>query len=120
MRFESFYNETRATNGGHKHLSLERSGDLRRAVKIEYEHKINHPNADDFIFEIARRYEEKWLLMRERKMTNRQAERLLDQLGFIKLPGLQNRFFYPDSFTPRPLSIFIAAIALAILYVTPF
>lgn len=117
MKFKPFYDETSAPDGSHKHLSLERSSQLKEAIRKEFSAKINPLHADDIIFDLTRRYEEKWMLLRERKMTNSQVESFLDRNKFIRPPGWRYVFFYPDSFQLRtPFLLILAIIISALIY----
>lgn len=122
MKFQEFFAETRADNGGHKHLPLGRVGDLRNAVDTEFRQLLssylgaNNESVDDAIDALVGRYEEKWLLLRERGLSNSAAEIFLDRHCYPRPPGWHSVFFYPDSLLPRRKYL-ILLVALTLFFV---
>lgn len=119
MKFQVFFAETRADNGGHRHLPLGRVGDLRNAVDAEFRQLLSsYPGAtnesvDDAIDALVDRYEEKWSLLRERGLSNSAAENFLDRHSYPRPPGWHSVFFYPDSMLPRKIYLaFLVALTL--------
>jgi len=122
MKFQEFFAETRADNGGHKHLPLGRIGDLRNAVDAEFRQLLlsypgtTNESVDDVIDALVDRYEQKWFLLRERGLSNSAAENFLDRHRYPRPPGWHSVFFYPDSMLPRRMYLALL-VALTFLFI---